>query len=216
MPNPNNVIRGSYKNILDRYVGASEEAKEEGSNFYYKAHEIATDLGKLLGHTGYDATKLGSGLLAVMSPRTDWEKNVEYGYEFVNRGWVQNQTQINNAKASLLVSGHDPMIVLGRTSYKVKPFYKAILNPDEDNEVTNLVGFRKPVKLAVVDRHAGGVYNGTPLKEFQRYYLGKWKVTRRISHAYFRVARIFNLPVNTIQAVVWWDWREEYKNVRSS
>ena len=181
MPKPQNVIKGSWKNIYEWFQNSSEEAKEYGSNFYYNAHNIATEVGHQLGFVGYDATKIGSAVIAIFSPRTDWDKNVEYAFEFVNTGWAKNQTELNNAKASLIVAEHDPMTVMGRTSYKVKPFYKAILNPDEDNEVTNLVGFRKPVKLAVVDRHAGGVYNGTPLKEFQRYYLGKWKVTKGLA-----------------------------------
>ena len=216
MPKPDNLIKGSWKNVYEWFEGSSEEAKEYGSNFYYNAHNIATEVGYQLGLTGYEATTVGSAIIAVFSPRTDWDKNVEYAFEYVNTGWVQNQTQINNAKASLLVAGHDPMTVMGRTSYKVKPFFKAILSPDEDNEVTDLMGFRKPVKLAVVDRHVGGVYYGKPLKEFQRHYLGYWRVTRRISNANFKVAREFNLPVNVIQAVTWAEFRNQYKYAKST
>ena len=213
MPKFKNVIKGSYKNILEWYMSSSEANKEYGSNFYYNAHQIATDVGEQLGFIGYDATNIGSAILATLSPRTDWDKNVEYAYEYVNKGWVNKQTEINNLKCDLLVAGKDPMTVLGRHSYKVKPFYKAILNPDGENEVYNLVGFnRKPVKLAVVDRHAGGAYFNKPLKEFQRYYLGLWQVTKRVSNGYFRVAKEVGLPVNIVQGVVWAEFRSVYKH----
>ena len=211
MPQMTNVIKGSYTNILDRYMGASEEAKEYGANFYDNAHNIATEIGYQLGYKGLEAIERGSAILAVFSPRTDWDANVTYAFEFVNDRWVDKQTEINNFKALAILSGESPMEVLGRTSYKVKPFFKAILNPNEDNLVYNLDGFNKPVNLAVIDRHAGGVYLGKPLREYQRYYLGGWKVTRRISKAYFKVARILNIPVNIIQAIVWADFRNEFK-----
>ena len=212
MPKMENVIKGSRYNLMDWYMNSSEEQKEYGSNFYYNAHLIATDVGEQLGHCGYDATNIGSAILAILSPRTDWDKNVLYAYEYVNWGGVRNQTEINNAKCKLIESGNDPMVVLGRTSYKVKPFYKAILNPDGDNEVSNLMGFnRKGVKLAVVDRHMGGAYFNRPLKEYQRYYLGHPKVTKRISNATFTVANELKVPVNTVQAVIWATFRDAYK-----
>ena len=212
MPKMENVIKGSSHNLMEWYMNSSEEQKEYGSTFYYNAHLIATDIGEQLDYTGYDATNIGSAILATLSPRTDWDKNVEYAYEYVNTGWVRNQTVANNSKCMLLSQKYDPMQVLGRSSYKVKPFYKAILNPDQDNEVTDLIGFRTPVKLAVIDRHMGGAYFNRPLKEYQRYYLGNWRVTRRISTATFRVARELGVPVNTVQAVVWTVFRDKYKN----
>lgn len=214
MPHMNNVIKGSYINILDRYMGATEEAKEYGANFYDNAHNIATEIGYELDYKGWEATEVGSAIIAIFSPRTDWDANVTYAFEFIKDRWVDKQTEINNRKALAILSGEKPMDVLGKTAYKVKPFYKAILNPNEDNLVTNLHGFNKPVNLAVIDRHAGGVYFGKPLREYQRYYLGGWKVTRRISKAYFKVARILDMPVNVLQAIVWADFRDEFKHYK--
>tara|TARA_Y100001951_G_C11267381_1_gene256476 strand:- start:378 stop:1025 length:648 start_codon:yes stop_codon:yes gene_type:complete len=211
MTKQQNAIKGSYKNLLNWFTYATEENKEYGSQFYYNAHMIGTEVGHELGYNGYDATKVGSAILAILSPRTDWDKNVGYAFEFVNLGWVNSQTKDNNNKCIAIMEGENPMDVMGRTSYKVKPFFKAILNPDGDNEVTDLVGFNKPTKLAVVDRHIGGAYFNRPLKEFQRYYLGMPKVTKRISGGCFRVAKELNIPVNIVQGVIWSQFRDEYK-----
>ena len=50
----------------------------------------------------------------------------------------QAQTKANNAKALAILEGADPMIVLGKGSYKVKAFYKAIEDPYGDNLIEDV------------------------------------------------------------------------------
>ena len=104
------------------------------------------------------------------------------------------------------------MEVLGKQSYKTKAFYKAIKDPEGNNLIDYVVGFDKPTEMAVIDRHAGGVYYGYPLIESERKQLSTWKVIKRISNAYIKVAEGLDIPLNELQAVTWHSFRNKYKN----
>ena len=211
MAKAENQIRGSYKNILGEYFNSSNEEKMLGKRFYPNAHATAIELGNELGVT-YDALSIGAGIIASLSPQTEWVRNLQYAYEFVQTKKCPSQTKANNAKALAILEGSDPMLVLGKGSYKVKAFYKAIVDPYGDNYITAVSGFKdNKTNLAVIDRHAGGIYLGYPLIEKERRQLTNWKTIHRISKGYFKVARGLNIPVNEVQAVTWHSFRNKYK-----
>ena len=81
-----------------------------------------------------------------------------------------------------------------------------------NNLINYVVGFDKPTEMAVSDRHAGGVYYGYPLIESERKQLSTWKVIKRISNAYIKVAEGLDIPLNELQAVTWHSFRNKYKN----
>ena len=211
MAKAENQIKGSYKNILGEYFNSSIEEKMLGKRFYPNAHATAIELGNELGFT-YDALSIGAGIIASLSPQTEWLRNIQYAYEFVQTKKCPSQTKANNAKALAILEGSDPMLVLGKGSYKVKAFYKAIEDPYGDNYITDVSGFKdNKTNLAVIDRHAGGIYLGYPLIEKERRQLTNWKTIHRISKGYFKVARGLNIPVNEVQAVTWHSFRNKYK-----
>ena len=207
-----NQIKGSYRNILNEYFNSSKEEKKLGKAFYPNANVIAWSIGNALGYSVNESANIGAGILSALSPRTDWENNIQLAYEFVEKKWADKQTKANNNKALKILDGEDPMEVLGKQSYKTKAFYKAIKDPEGNNLIDYVVGFDKPTEMAVIDRHAGGVYYGYPLIESERKQLSTWKVIKRISNAYIKVAEGLDIPLNELQAVTWHSFRNKYKN----
>ena len=214
MAKRNRAVQGTYKNILNVYDRATQNQIDKGLSFYEDAREDAYIIGKQLGYKGSNAVMCGAGILSVLSPRTDYELNRQMAYDLAN-GLPIQQTEANKAKAIRIMQGENPMLVMGRDSHKTKPFYQAILNPLGNNEVYGLTGYgNKPTHLAVIDRHAGGVYKGLPLSEKQREQIGNWRVNKRISNSYFRACKVLNLPVNILQGITWYVFRDLYKNKR--
>jgi len=98
MAKAENQIKGSYKNILGEYFNSSIEEKMLGKRFYPNAHATAIELGNELG-VSYDALSIGAGIIASLSPQTEWLRNLQYAYEFVQTKKCPSQTKANNAKA---------------------------------------------------------------------------------------------------------------------
>ena len=213
MAKAENQIKGSYKNILDEYFKSSREEKMLGKLFYPNANATAIDIGHRLGFNDSEGLSIGAGIIAALSPQIEWLNNVALAFEFVETKWANKQTKANNNKALRILEGEDPMDVLGQEAYKVKAFYKAIREPYGNNLIEKVSGFPNNKKqLAVIDRHAGGVYFGWPLIEKERRQLGNWKTLSRISKAYFKVAEGLNLSLNELQATTWVSFRNKYQN----
>ena len=213
MAKAENQIKGSYKNILDEYFKSSVEEKTLGKLFYPNANATAIDIGNRLGFSDSEGLTIGAGILSALSPQTEWMRNVMLAFEFVENKWANKQTKANNNKALRILEGENPMDVLGKQSYKTKAFYKAIEDPYGNNIIDNVIGFPNSlIKLAVIDRHAGGVYFGYPLIESERKQLSNWKTLGRISKAYFKVAEGLNIPLNELQAITWHSFRNKYQN----
>ena len=207
-----NIVKGSFRNILKTYEESTQEQRDKGLAFYEDARSQAYEIGKQLGYIGSNAVRQGAGIIAVLSPRMDWDKNLEIAFYVVNALNFSNQTERDKAKATRIMEGENPMLVMGRDSHKTKSFYQAMVNPLGNNEVYNLTGYGDKVTyLAVVDRHAGGVYKGMPLKEYQREQIGHWRVNRRISRGYFKAAKQLDMPVNDVQAITWVTFRDSWK-----
>ena len=207
------AFRGSYRNILKVYEESTLEQRNRGLSFYEDARSQAYDIGKSLGYIGSNAVRQGAGIIAVLSPRTDWDNNIKFAQNIVNQNFVY-QTERDKAKATRIMEGDDPMDVMGRHSHKTKAFYQALVNPLGRNEVYDLIGYTGKAYLAVVDRHAGGVFKGQPLSKEHREKLREWRINRRVSNAYFRASRKLNIPVNDVQAITWVTFRDMYKNMK--
>mgnify|MGYP003653310162 FL=1 len=186
-----NAVKGSFRNILN--LELSPESIEIGERWYPEAHEVAISLGKLAGYKG-DAgrVQVGAGILAALSPQTEWGDNIHMAHMLIGTGHATGQTTINNTKALRILDGEHPLEVLkGR---KVVPFYKAIVEPDGDNH-------------PVVDRHASAVYMGRSLMERELNQLQSPIIYKRISGAYVRAAKLRGVHPNVLQAQTWLQWR---------
>ena len=192
MAKAENVVKGSYQNIVDAYNVASEDSHTEGQNWYRDANSIAVQVSKLLGT---EDIRVGAGILSALSPQIDWGENVAQALKFASLGYSTMQTTANNDKAKKIQEGQDPDTILGGN--KVVPFYHAIVEPD---------GKYKPV----VDRHAIAVYYGKPVS---RRDLGRAmsnpRVMRRIQSAYKRASKKVGQHYNVVQATTWVQHRKD-------
>lgn len=183
------LVRGSHQNIEDTYLSALPSSHKDGENWYPTARVIATKVGN-------GDVKVGSAILAILSPTKEWSVNIQLAYQLVSKGWAVGQTADNNRKALRVLRGEiDPDELLqggkGKGGAKVSAFYRAILYPTQD-------------MLPVIDRHAIAVYYGKiPTKAEVRRVFDSPRVIRRIQNAYIRVAKKHNVPFNVVQAVTW-------------
>ena len=193
MPKAENIIKGSYRNIVDAYHSASPASHAEGELWYTEAHEIAKQISTLLGS---DDVRIGAGILSALSPQMEWGDNVSEAILFCSTGYSKRQTQANNDKAILIASGENPEEILG--GEKVLAFYHAILNPAGQGN-------------AVIDRHAMKVYAGTKAvskKDLSRVF-GNKRVMRRMQYAYKRAGRELGVHHHIVQSTTWIQYRKD-------
>ena len=105
MPRAENVVKGSYRNIVDAYHSASPASHAEGTRWYTDAHGIAKQISGMLDS---DDIRVGAGIIAALSPQMEWGDNVSEAVLFCSTGYSTRQTQANNDKAILIAQGQDP------------------------------------------------------------------------------------------------------------
>ena len=187
-----NIVKGSFRNIVDAYYNASATSHTEGQQWYVDANGIAKQISAMLDS---DDVRMGAGILSALSPQMEWGDNVTEAIKLATTGKSPRQTAVNEDKAILIGCGNDPDDILG--GEKVTAFYHAIVNPTGDD---------KPV----IDRHAIAVYYGKPVskKELSRVF-GNKKVIHRIQSAYIRAGRVLNRHYNVVQATTWVQHRKD-------
>lgn len=129
------------QNIKNKYKEASPELLKGGSQWYERAHDEAKKVG------GGDVRK-GAGVIAALSPLSDWNRNVAEAHEMAKTGTVRSALIPQNVdKAHRIISGEDPHDVLG--GHKVRSFFENIHDPSNKEPVT-------------IDRHAYDIAMGHP------------------------------------------------------
>lgn len=196
-----NLAREQFKshvqNIIQKHESASKELKKGGAEWYERAHEEAKKVGK------GDVTK-GAGILAALSPLTDWDKNVTYAHQLANTGDSPSSLiRLNVEKAQRIHAGQDPREVLG--GHKVRSFFENIHDPSNPEHVT-------------IDRHAYDIAMGKPFvgtggKKTLDWKKGKMSEDlgldsvgryQHFVHAYKAAAGELGTPVpNRTQAIAW-------------
>jgi len=182
------------ENIAAKFEAATPEDRESGKLWYPTAREHAVIIG------GGDAEK-GAGILAALSPRTDWDANLQGAYHIAHTGtaWLAEhdtlkgagQTSDNNAKALRILNGEHPLKVLG--GHKVRSFYNNILNPDDPSHIT-------------IDKHAHDIAVGIPQGTRGSGSLGLGAAGRyqHFVHAYRIASGELGVEVpNITQATTW-------------
>ena len=188
-------IRGNRQNILAVYDRSNEYVRHAGDMWYPNAHYTAIQVGELAGYTGDNAVAVGAGIISALSPKRDWDGNVQDA-KLVARGLeAPMQYGANQYKAEQIRDGEHPLSVLG--GVKVVPFYLAIVDPRGENAIP------------VIDRHAGAVYLGDNMTDKQQRKLSNVAVNTRIIHAYRIIAEQLNIHVHQLQATTWVEWRIE-------
>lgn len=183
---PDAAVRERYvQNIIDVFQSATREEAAEGRLWYRVAHRTADMMCD-------GDVRMGAGLLAALSPQTEWFLNVRLACDAYDSGDPSGHVGDALSKAARILAGIDPAEVLPMQR-KTGHFYRLIVNPDDTEAVC-------------VDRHAHDVAVGERygvkargLDAHSRYAL--------IAHCYREAAqRLGELP-STVQAVTWVAWR---------
>lgn len=174
--------------LHDHYLATTSDQIRAGWEWYPAARLAAEGM--------HPHLPTAVGVIAALSPRMKWERNLEAADELIKTGDVKGVLGRNKYKAQLILQHWAcggcqsdyldiPAVLHGR---KVTAFYYAILNP---------LGNTDPV----VDSHMLRAYYGvttkpTPLR------------VRAVQDEIRRVAKIEMLPVHVVQAIVWLKMRE--------
>lgn len=178
-------------NILSVLDRATDREFTEGMYWYNAANALAWELDHL-------DIRRSAGVIAALSPRLRWDKNVAYArLAFSLKGYAIDMVEnyiptLRNSrlKALAMVNGALPRDVLGK-GLKTNAFYDNILRPYDSQRVT-------------VDKHAFDIANGirtgysTVIKD---------KDYRIIEKAYIEAAYEAELMPLQVQAITWVAWR---------
>lgn len=195
MPRPDlyygTMTTSHVDNILATFNLATDDETHAGLNWYAAANALAKNLDFHFHRA--------AGVIAALSPRLRWDKNVEYaklayslkGYE-VTPELLSYIPVLNNSriKAMAMVNGAEPADTLGK-GLKTNAFWDNIVNPYTSQRVT-------------VDKHAFDIANGvrTPYST-----VIKDKDYREIEAAYVEAANLVGIAPLQMQAITWVTWR---------
>lgn len=189
------TIELKAKHITATYRAALDSERVEGRSWYATARAVAESL---------DPTdpERAAAIIAVLSPRLNWDKNVEAAVE-VYAGNHPKVLGANAAKAARLMAGENPDDVV--SGPKVRAFWHAIVNPSDPRAI-------------VIDRHAFDVAANTVLDDEQRgKVLGRKGAYDDVCKLYVTAARILSRELGheispvEVQATTWVAWRRMKK-----
>ena len=173
-------------NIVRTFRAATNRQFRQGMEWYAGAHDIAMRLDP-------SNVERAAGVLAALSPRLDWGKNIELAVRAYNEGQTSGCLKTNGAKADAILNGAAPLDVLGGD--KVRNFYGTIVNPLD-------------VDAVVIDRHAFDVAIGRVTDDETRKVLSRKGVYDEFANAYRAAGRIVGASPSQVQSVTWIVWRE--------
>jgi hypothetical protein len=183
-------FKTSVENIIAKYKEASPEFVKGGHEWYDKANEEASTLGR------GDVVK-GAGIIAALSPQKGWAPNLRMAHELSRTGTTTGQTDVQLKKAQRILAGEHPTDVLNGP--KETNFFHNISDPSNPHHVT-------------VDRHAHDIAVGKPFigmgKKAKRsgedLGLGAMGRYKHFVHAYQHAAGELEIPLaHQVQATTW-------------
>ena len=175
------------KNIEKVLSYATPEEKEYWTRWYPGAHALAWKLAKKFDQP----LNIVAGVLAVLSPRTDWINNVGFASAALAGNWEEVRTisPENERKAWSLINEGDFSVIRGD---KVHKFFQSIYDPQRfENEV-------------VVDTHAAAIWLGRRVGEIPSI---SPTVRAKMTEDYRNAAKTFGITPQGAQALAWVLWR---------
>lgn len=173
------------RNITSVYRAATEGQKADGLLWYATANAIAAELDSDIDRA--------AGVLAALSPQTDWDRNVSLARTLYAEGSLNGGglgANLRRAEAVLASNWRD---VFGKDALKIRAFAACIADPQDTDAVC-------------VDRHAVDIADGTVSGKDAKSLTPKRYA--EYADAYRRAARILGVSPATVQAVTWVVHRE--------
>lgn len=196
------------RNLRACYLRATPEDIEAGKDWYWQGFDKAMELAEEYGftkkavhpQTGFDDVSATAGIIAALSPGSQWERNLTDAETFCQewRGGARGRKLpalgsygfANVVKAGRCAAGEDPLSVLG--GLKVRAFYACLINPDDPDAVC-------------LDRHAKSAAYGRKLLD--RESVVSVSEYDWLAEHFRREARRAGLLPNQFQAICWVVWR---------
>lgn len=175
----------SVENIVRVYREANDSQLSRGLSWYADAHTIALALDP-------SNVERAAGILAALSPRLDWDRNVLLASRVYVEGFASGCLKSNASKADAIYAGGAPLDILGGD--KVRAFYGAIVDPSAGH--------------VVIDRHAFDIALGRRTDDAARGALGRKGAYDFVADLYREAARILGVSATVVQSVTWTVWRE--------
>lgn len=166
------------ENIKRTFALATDTEIANGTAWYPNARALAIDIadGNL---------EMGAGVIAALSPRMPWTRNVVLARQAFESGLTGGCLGANIVKANRIMAGEAPLDVLGGD--KVRAFYSNIVDPLSD--------------AVTIDAHAFDIAMGVKYGK-DRPAIGKI-VFRELSEAYRAAAIDLGFMAPEIQAITW-------------
>jgi hypothetical protein len=174
-------------NIIKVWNSASAEQYITGGNWYRTAHQLADMITE-------GNARQGAGILAALSPMTEWSHNVELARQAVETGIPTGHFGDALRKVTKIIAGSDPEEILPMAS-KTGMFFRLINDPTDPDAV-------------VIDRHAHDIAVGQRYGSQDRG-LSNARRYATLAHAYREAARRLGELPSVVQSVTWVTWRSE-------
>lgn len=184
--------------ILRFYKLASISENKEGLDWYIEANKYSKDLAKRFNISIQQVV----GLIAAFSPQAGWLENKRYALTFLYKpnSRIRSQVQTDKAKNILSLTSESDIynaLSIQDKAFKTKAFFKNILNPDIDGDVT-------------IDRHAIASCIQFPdnVSALDKSYGHLTKIQYEFFQScYIKAAKEVNILPHELQAIVWITYR---------
>jgi hypothetical protein len=180
--------RASTRTVLRTFRAATAAQLSEGHDWYDQAHDLAAQLDP------HDPRR-AAGVLAALSPRVAWPRNVELARRAYAEGRASGVLGTSCRAADAILGGAHPLDVL--RGPKTRAFFTLIDDPHHPS-------------MVCVDRHGIDVAVGRKLPEAQRsawFPLARRGLYEEFAACYRRAALIADVRPSQMQAVTWLAWR---------
>ena len=177
------------RNIEHAVRSASPEEVRQGMDWYKRAHDVANEVGR-------GNTRKGAGIIAALSPQTEWTENVRMARQLADTGTATGYiTRAEVGKARRILEGEDPETVLPMQA-KTGHFFRNINDP---SDVTAVTVDRHAHDLAMGRRFGSAQRSLGAIGRYQTFVGAHMNATNRLSD--------MNLVPNQTQAISWVRWR---------
>ena len=193
-------MKTNVDNIKAVYQLATATERADGSAWYPVAHCVALDLADRYGITECQAI----GVIAALSPRNKWERNVHDAEALISAYVAAGAEQARLVKVCTFSSNKNKAVRILETVDPTADEVRAILSGPKLREFFGcILGQQSEV---CVDGHAYCIWNGgrTGLKDVPAIGV---KLRREIKADYAEAAEALGVAPYVVQAVTWVAWR---------
>lgn len=193
-------MKTNVDNIKAVYQLASATERADGSSWYPVAHCVALELADRYRITECQAI----GVIAALSPRNRWERNVHDAEALISAYVAAGPAQAMLTKVCTFTSNKAKAVKILQTVDPTSDEVRAILSGPKLKEFYScILGSREEI---CVDGHAYCIWNGgrTGLKDVPAIGV---KLRREIKADYAEAAEALDVAPSALQAITWVAWR---------